>query len=123
MFGSLDFHVAGQLQKPGLQAVLDMIGAADCSKLLDCAMPWRNDRGIKMVINKFFRANGRFVVELNFDLAIELKIVRLLIVDTFLAPNRFRRLVPGCGVHGDIDIFKDTFVVFETEVRFRVHCK
>src|SRR6266478_1994158 len=98
-----------------------MIGPADTSELLDCPMSWRHDRGIKMVINKFFRANSGFLVELNFDLSIELKIVRLLIVGTFLAPNRFGRLVPGCAVDGDVDIFKETFVVFKTEVRFRVH--
>src|SRR6266566_8392023 len=123
MFGSLNFYMAGEFEKAAFEGILHTIGVTRRAELFDCRALRRNNCPIAMRIDQFFGANKRFLVELCFDVSIELEIVRLLIVCTLLATDLLRRLVFRRAVDNDIDIFKDTLVPFQTQVRLRVNRK
>ena len=121
MFGGVDLYISGKFEEPVIQAVFDPIRATDSSHLFDFGRLRRNDCAVALAVDEFARPDDRVGVELNFDVFIELKIVRCLIVGGSLAADGPGRLVLGRAVNSHIDIFEDAFVVFETQIGLRVN--
>src|ERR1041385_1369745 len=100
-----------------------MIATARTSELFDCRRPRGNDCGIAMTVNKLLRMNDGLHVQVNRNISIELKIIRLLIVGTLLSADGLWLCIGACRIDNDINIFENTPVVFEPKVRFRVYRK
>jgi len=123
MFRGLDPDIAVEPEEPRLHSIFNAFRVADRSQLLERCRLWRKDCRVAMVIDKFFRSNRCFLIELNLNVPIELEIVCLLIVRTPPAADLFGGIARIRSVDDHIDIFKNAFVVFESQIRTRVHCK
>ena len=117
----LDSNVAVEFQQPGIQPVLQAVRMARCSLLLHSRRLRRSDDAAAMVVDQLFSPKDRLFIKLTFDISIALKIARVLVVRTILAPDVSGRVPFCCAVDGEINVLEHPLVVFKTQARLRSH--